>query len=94
MYPTRMERWAVALVLAILLVMRPGQAHAAHLDSGLASKDTDLLPSALLAPKDPAAGEPLPRIVCPDGFQALVYAKDLKSPGGAGLRSQWRSVRG
>jgi sugar lactone lactonase YvrE len=77
-----MRRWAVTLTLAILLVVPPSQTRAEHLDTGKSWRGPDLLPNTLQASKTPEVGEALPRIVCPEGFQVLVYATDLKSPGG------------
>lgn len=48
----------------------------------LAPLDADVTLLAALANSAPPNGDPLPRIVCPEGYQAYVYASDLTSPHG------------
>lgn len=77
MYPGNSWRWIITLLLAGLLIAMPGQALAGHPHAGKVWTD-----SGLLALESPTVGKPISRIVCPEGFEALVYAVDLKSPGG------------
>ena|GEM_PF-3338978 len=81
MYPRYLGRWIIALLLPSLLIAAPGLALSAHPETGEATTETNLLLDVPLA-QVPAVGKPLPRIVCPEGYEAFVYAVDLKSPGG------------
>jgi sugar lactone lactonase YvrE len=56
-----------AVALITWLAAAPAVAMVPHLESELASLDV---------------GDPLPRIVCPEGFEAFVYATGLQSPNG------------
>ncbi len=77
MYPGYTRRWIITLLLAGLLIVAPGRALAGHPHTGELWRDTDL---PTLEPL--TVGKPISRIVCPEGFEAFVYAVDLESPGG------------
>jgi sugar lactone lactonase YvrE len=85
MYALRSFRHIPIVVMALLvlgwLAMEPAQARAPqpNTDAVLSSFTENIVP---MAKQSPVAGEPLPRIVCPEEFEAFVYAAGLESPGG------------
>jgi sugar lactone lactonase YvrE len=72
----------VSLLLAAWLIAAPIQAISTHPETSASWGQAASLPAASIAKDALAVGEPLPRVSCPEGFEALVYATDLKSPGG------------
>jgi sugar lactone lactonase YvrE len=76
---------AIGLLLAASLIAAPAQADSAHRGAGADRTVANLLPLLLVAQDNPAFGEPPPRVTCPEGFEVLVYATDLESPGGLAL---------
>jgi glucose/arabinose dehydrogenase len=77
--PAGRSYWASVFLLLIALALL--------LTTALAGADQDLVSSPLPAANEPpltisAVGDPVPRIQCPAGYTARVYAEGLSSPDG------------
>jgi len=73
---------AVALALPMGGACPPAQAMGSQEVAAIPSPLLDSLPSLPLVNRAVVAGKPLPRIVCPPGYEASIYARGLASPDG------------
>lgn len=84
----RRPHWALVVLLLLVLALAPtGASSSESMPSAEQASTLDLVPitkdSAAQFPN--TAGDPLPRIQCPAGYTATLYAEGLSSPDGLAL---------